>query len=144
MSDREPGQLAAYPKVLVGAEVADLLGLDPRNVAAAAAAGKLPAFKVHPHGEWRFDRRRIAAVIENRATGSFPPLLEGFPDVMSPRQVGEVLRYEARTVQQMAAAGTMPGGFKVGGPQARWRFSRAVLSKVIEQQPAPAAEPPPE
>lgn len=144
MSDREAGQLAAYPKVLVGGEVADLLGLDPRVVAAYAAAGKLPGFRVHPHGEWRFDRRRIAAIIENRPTGSFPPLLEGFPDVMSPRQVGEILRYEARTVQQMANAGIMPGAFKVGGPQARWRFSRAALSAAIEQTPPPAAEPPAE
>lgn len=144
MSDRERGQLAAYPNVLVGGEVAQLLGLDPRTVAAYAAAGRLPGFRVHPHGEWRFDRRRIAAILENRSTGSFPPLLEGFPDVMSPRQVGEVLRYEPRTVQQMAAAGTMPGAFKVGGPAARWRFSRAALSEAIEQPPPPAAEPPSE
>lgn len=142
MSDREAGQLAAYPKVLVGGEVADLLGLDPRTVAAYAAAGTLPGFRVHPHGEWRFDRRRIAAVLENRPTASFPPLLQGFPDVMNPRQVGEVLRYEPRTVQQMAAAGTMPGAFKVGGPKARWRFSREALSAAIEPLPAPTAEPP--
>lgn len=142
MTDREPEPLAEYPDVLTGAEVAKILRLDSRSIARLAERGELPAFRAGsgPKGAWRFDKRRIVALIENRSPwGELPPLLAESPPVLTPLEVGAILRYDPTTVSQMAAGGTLPG-FKTtpGSPRAQWRFDRRRISALIETPPPPA------
>ncbi|GGX36636.1 helix-turn-helix domain-containing protein [Streptomyces chryseus] len=141
MNDREAEALASYPEVLNAGEVAEILRLDQRTVAAMAGQGTLPGFKVGagPRARWRFDRRRIAAVQESapqQPARPLPPLeLKTYPDVLRTGEVAAILRMEAPTVAAMAVAGTLKG-FKVGaGPKAQWRFHKRHLVDLIESTP---------
>lgn len=143
MTDREE-PLATYAVVLTTAEVAEILRVSPVHVARRAERGTLKAFRVgRSRAAWRFDRRRIAAVLDGRPFDEeLPALLAGFPEVLTAREVGTVFRYDPATVAQMAAQGLLPGAFKTSSsPRAPWRFRTGAISALIEGSPPTAAAP---
>ncbi|MEU1132624.1 helix-turn-helix domain-containing protein [Streptomyces sp. NPDC005900] len=129
------GLLAEYPDVLRGAEVAEILRLGVSTVQRRARSGQLPAFRAGTgeRAEWRYEKRRIAALIEGGdAWALLPSLLSGQPPVMTPEEVARVFRYDHATVAAMAATGALPGAFKVGGGgRAPWRFYTDKLATLI-------------
>ncbi|MFE6808594.1 helix-turn-helix domain-containing protein [Streptomyces sp. NPDC057681] len=144
MTDRDASDLlAGYPEVLTGAEVAEILRIDPRTLAALAQSRQLPAFRAGTgvKAGWRFDKRRIVAVIEGRDPWEeLPPLLEQFGPVLTAQEVATFLRYERATVAQMASAGALPGAFKISTARAQWRFNKHPLLELMEP-PRPEATP---
>ncbi|MEU1121956.1 MULTISPECIES: helix-turn-helix domain-containing protein [unclassified Streptomyces] len=141
MTESESGLLAEYPDVLRGAEVAEILRLDPRTVQRKANAGELPAFRVGDgeRAEWRYETRRMVALIEGGdAWAVLPPLLGDRPAVLTTEEVAEILRFDRATVASMAAEGALPGAFKPGGGRTPWRFSTRALSAVVTDAGRPA------
>ncbi|WP_331718277.1 helix-turn-helix domain-containing protein [Streptomyces sp. NBC_00134] len=136
MTDRDASDpLAGFPDVLTGAEVAEILRIDPRTLAALAQSRQLPAFRAGTgvKAAWRFDKRRIVAVIEGRDPwGELPPLLGEFGPVLTAPEVATFLRYERPTVAQLAAAGVLPGAFKISTARAQWRFNKVPLLELME------------
>ncbi|MGW2725096.1 helix-turn-helix domain-containing protein [Streptomyces sp. NPDC001492] len=137
MTERESETpLANYPAVLTAAEVAEIFRLSPVSIARRAKSGQLKAFRgaTGPRAPWRFDKRRIALVLEGRPSDeALPPLLSGHPEVLTAQEVGDVLRYDPTTVAALAAAGRLPG-FKTS-PRSPWRFRRQTISALIEGTP---------
>ncbi|MGW1674610.1 helix-turn-helix domain-containing protein [Streptomyces sp. NPDC002324] len=144
MTEREE-PLATYAVVLTTAEVAEILRVSPVHVARQAERGTLRAFRVGTsrRAAWRFDRRRIAAVMEGRSCDEeLPPLLDQFPEVLTAGEVGDLLRYDQATIAQMAAKGLLPGAFKTStSPRAPWRFRTQAITDLIEGSPPTAAGP---
>ncbi|MEU5959215.1 helix-turn-helix domain-containing protein [Streptomyces sp. NPDC047525] len=142
MTDREPEQvLAEYPDVLTGGEVAAILRLDPRRVASLAQNRELPAFRagIGPKAGWRFDKRRIVAVIENRDPfAELTSLLAGLPPVLTAQELSDLLRIERPRIAAMAAAGAIPGAFKTAHGGGVWRFDKRRIVALVDWPPADA------
>lgn len=141
MTDREP--LATYADVLTSAEVAEILRVSPVHVARRAEWGTLRAFRVGTdRAAWRFDKRRIVAVMQGRPCDEqLPPLLSEPPEVLTAGEVGALLRYDPATIAQLAAKGLLPAFKTSPSPRAPWRFRTREINALIDGAPPTALAP---
>lgn len=82
--------------------------------------------------DWQFDRLPTWQEVANPGTER-----EGMSELLTLREVMDLLRIGERTVYEMCRTGRLPGALKVGG---QWRVRRGDLEAWLRERSAPETD----
>lgn len=69
-------------------------------------------------------------VVEAPSAPKSEEMFEGYPDLLTPDDMAEIIRQSAKTVRKLMRSGEIPNAFKIG---AFWYVAKADFAEFVER-----------